>query len=97
LIDGLKPFIQWQSTLEHLEAPPAGYQWPPIDILGRRDEIRANAVSDKYDSEFDFQVDIHNLAVSTHDQHFNLELDAINIFTFVRSEVGPIASVSDDG
>ncbi|EEP82090.1 predicted protein [Uncinocarpus reesii 1704] len=40
---------------------------------------------------------MNSLVISVHDGHFNLQLDALNVFTFRRTEIGPILSLSIDG
>jgi hypothetical protein len=97
LIDGLGAFWQWQSTLDYLKAPPKGYQLPATDIHSRLASIRNKAATNQYDNEYVFQSDLNELAISTHDGHFNLMLDALGVFTFRREAIGGIVSLSSNG
>ncbi|KAF3479880.1 peptidase S41 family protein [Arthroderma uncinatum] len=97
LIDGLDSFFSWQSTIDYLKNPPKGYLLPGIDLVKTLKEIRDKAAGDKYPNEFEFQSDIARLASSAHDGHFNINLDAISIFSFRRDRIGPLVSVSSDG
>lgn len=97
LLDGLSAFWQWHSTVDYLVDPPEGYQMPGTDIFARLAHIRDKAAAEKYQNEYAFQWEVRDLAVSVHDGHFNLELDALRIFTFRREHIGPIVSVSSDG
>ncbi|KAI1993182.1 hypothetical protein LOZ53_002228, partial [Ophidiomyces ophidiicola] len=97
LIDGLGSFWQWQSTLDYLKDPPKSYLLPAIDLDAGLRKIRANAAENKYKNELEFQQDLNSLVKSVHDGHFTLHLDALNIFTFRRSGIGPIVALSSDG
>ncbi|KAI1939891.1 hypothetical protein LOZ66_002323 [Ophidiomyces ophidiicola] len=97
LIDGLGSFWQWQSTLDYLKDPPKSYLLPAIDLDTGLRKIRANAAENKYKNELEFQQDLNSLVKSVHDGHFTLHLDALNIFTFRRSGIGPIVALSSDG
>lgn len=97
LVDGLTSFWKWQSTIDFLKDPPSGYLLPASDLVGELAKIRRKVSKGKYKNEYDFQSDLSALARTTHDGHFNLQLDAANVFRFRRSRAGPIVSVSKDG
>ncbi|OAX81301.1 hypothetical protein ACJ72_04361 [Emergomyces africanus] len=97
LVDGLTSFWKWQSTIDFLKDPPSGYLLPASDLVGELAKIRKNVSKGKYKNEYDFQSDLSALARTTHDGHFNLQLDAASVFRFRRSRAGPIVSVSADG
>ncbi|KAL1956542.1 hypothetical protein VTO42DRAFT_7013 [Malbranchea cinnamomea] len=97
LIDGLGAFWKWQSTIDYLKDPPEGYMMPAVDLRARITEIHDKVLKEEYPNEYVFQDDMHELAVSVHDSHFNLRLDALDIFVFRRDNIGPIVSVSSDG
>ncbi|KMU88255.1 hypothetical protein CIHG_05426 [Coccidioides immitis H538.4] len=97
LIDGLDSFWHWQSTIDYLKDPPEGYLMPATDLDKGILRIRNKAAANKYENEIEFQQDMLALVNSVHDGHFNLYLDAINIFSFRRVEFGPIVSLSSDG
>lgn len=97
LVGGLTSFWKWQSTIDFLKDPPSGYLLPASDLVGELAKIRRKVSKGKYKNEYDFQSDLSALARTTHDGHFNLQLDAANVFRFRRSRAGPIVSVSKDG
>lgn len=97
VIDGLAAFWQWQSTIDYLKNPPKGYMMPATDLRARIKKIRNKIAKEEYPHEYAFQDDMHELAVSVHDSHFNLQMDLLDIFVFRRKEIGPIVSVSKDG
>ncbi|KAM5433468.1 hypothetical protein MferCBS31731_007105 [Microsporum ferrugineum] len=97
LLDGLPYFWDWQSTKPFLKDPPKGYAVPGTDLDGGLASIRQKAASDGYKSEFDFQFELDALTRTVHDGHFNLAMDLLYLFSFVRGDIGPIVSISKDG
>lgn len=97
LVDGLRAFWQWHSTIDYLKDPPDGYLMPGVDLNKELRKIRDKAAGKKYDSEYEFQLDLTELVSSVHDGHFNLDLDALNTFNFRRDGIGPLVSLSMDG
>ncbi|KLJ11924.1 hypothetical protein EMPG_12928 [Blastomyces silverae] len=96
LVDGLTSFWKWQSTIDFLKKPPTGYLLPASDLVGELANIRKKVSKGSYKNEFDFQNDLSALARTTHDGHFNLQLDAASVFRFRRSRAGPLVSASSD-
>ncbi|KAK2812169.1 hypothetical protein FQN50_001526 [Emmonsiellopsis sp. PD_5] len=97
LVDGLTSFWKWQSTIDFLKDTPEGYLLPETDLIGELKKIRDKVSNGKYDGEYEFQYALASLARTTHDSHFNLALDAASVFSFRRSQAGPLVSVSEDG
>ena len=95
-IDGIAPFLQFQSTLAHLKNPPKTYQLPAVDILGGLDKIRQNVTNGVYKSEHALQTDISDLLLSAHDGHLNWQGDLIGA-AFEFSYPWNLVSVSEDG
>ena len=96
LIDGMVPFLQFQSTLGVLQSPPKGYPLPATDILGGVQKVRDNVVKESYKGEYDFQLDLWNTINSAHDGHLNWEGDALA--SVLKYKVGwALVSVSPDG
>ena len=75
LVDSLKAFVQWQSTLAWLKDPPPSYMLAPTDIEGTLDSIQAIARGGGYESEYDFQLALFQLIASAHDGHFSFRGD----------------------
>ena len=83
-LNGLKYMVEFQSDLSYLKDPPPGYLYPPVDILGRLDELSVRLQSDFYTNEYDFQVDIFKLVNAAYDGHFVYAPDITLIFSYVR-------------
>jgi hypothetical protein len=73
------------------------YRVPGVDVLGRFDEIEANIRARKYDSEYDFQLDIYMIYTAAHDGHFSFRGDVFRPFRFQNDLVADLVSVSTDG
>lgn len=97
LVSSLKAFVEWQSTLAWLKAPPASYMLPPVDIQGNLDKISATAANGGYESEYDFQLAIYQTIISAHDGHFSYRPDIFKAFVFRNDLAADIVSVSTDG
>ena len=93
----LKAFVEWQSTLAWLKAPPADYELPAVDVLGRLDELAATAVAGGFTSEYDFQLAIFKTIVSAHDGHFSYRPDVFKAFSFRNDLALDLVSVSSNG
>ncbi|KLU92537.1 peptidase S41 family protein [Magnaporthiopsis poae ATCC 64411] len=97
MIRSLKAFVNWQSTLAFLKAPPRDYMLPPTDIQQGLDDIAAGVEKGRYKSEYDFQMAIVELIFTAHDGHFNYRPDALKAFSFRNTMAADIVSVSRDG
>ncbi|KAI0181273.1 hypothetical protein GGR52DRAFT_523579 [Hypoxylon sp. FL1284] len=97
LVDSLKAFIQWQSTLAFLKNPPKSYMLPPVDIEGDLDKISTTAAAGGFASEYDFQANIFQTISKAHDGHFAYVPDVFKAFTFSNSLGADIVSVSSNG
>ncbi|KAI1781219.1 hypothetical protein F4818DRAFT_398389 [Hypoxylon cercidicola] len=97
LVQSLKAFAQWQSTLAFLKTPPQSYMLPPVDIQGNLDNISATASAGGFPSEYDFQVNILQTISAAHDGHFLFLPDIFKVFGFSNSLAEGIVSVSTNG
>ncbi|KNG45576.1 peptidase s41 family protein [Stemphylium lycopersici] len=99
LISSLRPYINWQSTLETLKNPPAEYVekvQPPVDILAGLDKIDSDIDAGNFKNEYDFGWTLYSLIQSAHDGHFTYVPDSVGaIFNWGRPI--PLVSVSEDG
>ncbi|MCJ1392701.1 hypothetical protein MMC18_005572 [Xylographa bjoerkii] len=96
LLDGLVPYLQFQSTLAFLKNPPQGYLLPGVDIIGGVQAIRSNVTNEVYPGEYAFQLDLWNLVNNAHDGHLIWVGDVLQsalVFQFGWN----LASVSSDG
>jgi hypothetical protein len=105
---GLKSLVEFQSDLSYLKDPPPGYLYPGVDILAELDTIGERLQSDNYTSEYEYQLELHNIIAAAHDGHFKYIPDILQVFTFARLasenitgdapwETFKLLSVSDDG
>ncbi|KAI0142315.1 hypothetical protein F4776DRAFT_501523 [Hypoxylon sp. NC0597] len=97
LIQSLKAFVQWQTTLAWLKDPPQSYMLPPVDIQGGLDNISSTATAGGFASEYDFQAAIVELIASAHDGHFAYFPDIFKAFLFINDLASDIVSVSTNG
>ncbi|KAF1938469.1 peptidase S41 family protein-like protein [Clathrospora elynae] len=99
LIQTLRPYIDWQSTLAELKDPPADYAekvQPAVDIIGGLDQIDSDIDSGRFQSEYDFGWTLYTLIQSAHDGHFTYIPDSVGtVFSWGRPV--PLVSVSEDG
>ena len=96
LIDGIIPYVQFQSTLTYLKNPPEGYPFPAIDILEELQKIRQNVSNGIYPGEYAFQLDLWRTINDAHDSHLNWVGDVlVSGLRFVLPY--QFASVSGDG
>ncbi|KAI1748789.1 hypothetical protein F4782DRAFT_342861 [Xylaria castorea] len=70
-IESMKPYIEWQSDTVFKKHPPADYFYPPHDIWGVIEELKANIAANKYPNEYAWQQDLYiKLFGPAHDGHF---------------------------
>jgi len=56
LVDGLAPYLKWQSNLVWIKDPPQTYidnLQQPHDVLGGLDKIRSKVVAKSYKNEYE--------------------------------------------
>lgn len=98
-LDSIRPYIDWQTTIEYLKDPPAEYATkvqPPYDFYANWDRIYSKAASGGYASEYAFGIDLYTSFQTAHDGHFVIYPDSVNlIFSYGRTM--PLVSVSTDG
>lgn len=97
LVQSVKAFVSWQSTLAYLKDPPASYGLPAVDIMGGMDAIAANVSAGTFASEYDFQKSMVLLISQAHDGHFGYRPDVFKAFTFRNDLLADMVSVSMDG
>jgi hypothetical protein len=95
LIDYIVPYINFQSSIAYLKNPPSTYQMPAVDILGGLEEIRQNASSGVYTSQYAFDAAVTNLVLEAHDAHFVYVPALLSTFRYYNDL--PLISISVDG
>ncbi|KAI4723551.1 hypothetical protein E4T48_00028 [Aureobasidium sp. EXF-10727] len=99
LLESMRPYLQWQTTIEYLKDPPAEYAekiQAPYDFWNVFEGIVAKVNADAYASEYAFGFDLYEATQKTHDGHFAFVPDSVlGVFSFGRKT--PLVSVSEDG
>jgi len=96
-VQTLRPYWEWQSTIDYTRVPPKGYLSEGVDIFKGLDDISAKlrTNSTPYTSFFDFLTDLHILQGRARDFHFLSLPVLLDLFTFVPSV--KFVSISKDG
>ncbi|GAB7347877.1 hypothetical protein MBLNU459_g5404t1 [Dothideomycetes sp. NU459] len=99
LLESIRPYLNWQTTLEYVKSPPVDYAekiQAPYDFLATFNAIAANVSAGSYASEYAFGFDLYRSFQRVHDGHFGFTPDSVGlIFNFARTT--PLVSVSVDG
>ncbi|KAJ5287284.1 hypothetical protein N7478_002970 [Penicillium angulare] len=94
----VKEYRKWllfQSDLELLKNPPAGYQMPPTDLIGILDNIEKKAADNGYESQYEFDTAIQKMLKSAFDGHLDMQLCSTTIMDFSNNV--PLISISSNG
>lgn len=62
LLDSIRPYLDWQSTIDYIRDPPAEYAekiQEPYDFYAEFERIYSTAKSDGYENEFAFGFDLY--------------------------------------
>ncbi|CAD6453756.1 e8157b09-e894-4fb8-b380-ee9cd711d897 [Sclerotinia trifoliorum] len=96
-VNGLEPYIEWQSDLEYLKDPPAEYFYPALDVMGKLATVKSNLQKGGvYANEYAFQQDLYQIFALAHDGHFVVYPDLLSsAFDWRRQR--SLVSISSDG
>ncbi|KAF2657764.1 hypothetical protein K491DRAFT_654307 [Lophiostoma macrostomum CBS 122681] len=98
LIDEIKTYLQWQSTLPYLKDPPPDSRQQPVDLLKGLDDIKSKIAAGGYTSEHAVQFDIYDFISSAHDGHLAFAAEILsNVLIFTRDPETQLVAVSEDG
>ncbi|KIW46514.1 uncharacterized protein PV06_02182 [Exophiala oligosperma] len=95
LLDALEPYIELQSTLDHLSAPPDDWAHSPVDVKASLKSLADDVVSGGHKSEYTFQTALYKIFLSARDAHFNFIPDLFGIGSF-KIPGASLVSVSTD-
>ncbi|KAF1961359.1 hypothetical protein CC80DRAFT_500635 [Byssothecium circinans] len=91
----LKQMLQFHSTLSYLKQGLKD-NIEPVDVMGKLDEMAKKLNEGGFKSEYEFQLGIRQLFISTGDFHLRWKADILEPFTFGRAGAA-LTSLSKDG
>ncbi|KAK3190935.1 hypothetical protein K4F52_002883 [Lecanicillium sp. MT-2017a] len=96
LLDYLRPYLEFQSTIELLKSPPEEYLLPGVDIIGGMEAMKEKLNNKSYQSQLEVMTDLQSLFVAANDNHFGYTPGLFSAFRQVR-EGFDFVSISTDG
>ncbi|KAI9050054.1 hypothetical protein LZ554_006199 [Drepanopeziza brunnea f. sp. 'monogermtubi'] len=94
--NALMPYVEFQSDLSYKAAPPAGFPYPAIDLVGQVNRIASSIQNNTYPNEHAWQTDMFSTFMAAKDGHFRFAGDLIvRPVRFTRNV--SLVSVSMDG
>ncbi|KAH6646022.1 hypothetical protein BKA67DRAFT_595464 [Truncatella angustata] len=96
-IDGIVPYLEWQSDTAFKKNPPSDYFYPGYDLWQALYDIRDRLEADLYLNEYSWQADLYkNVFGPGHDGHFIIYTDLLtSAIEFGRQWA--LVSISEDG
>lgn len=76
--------LQFQSSLEWLKHPPAGYQKPAVDLIAGLGQIQNTVNTGGYSSQYEFEADFQRLLYSANDDHVGMSAGILSSFKFAN-------------
>ncbi|KAM3504446.1 hypothetical protein MY11210_008344 [Beauveria gryllotalpidicola] len=96
LLDYLRPYIEYQSTIEILKNPPEEYLLSGVDLMGGLEAMQQKLKGNEYKTQFDVMTDLQSLFVATNDNHFGYTPGLFSAFRQIREGLD-LVSISKDG
>ncbi|KAI6712197.1 hypothetical protein JHW43_005241 [Diplocarpon mali] len=92
----IMPYVEFQSDLSYKKAPPAGFPYPAIDLVGQMKRIASSITNNTYPNEHAWQTDMFTTFMAAKDGHTRFAGDLIvRPVRFTRNV--SVVSVSMDG
>lgn len=95
MIDVVKSYLGFQTTLVFNANPPDSYQQPTIDVRNRLEELARRVENGDYDNQYDFDVALQSIFYAVHDGHYSLDMGVYGLFSWLLPDT--LVSVSSDG
>lgn len=95
MIDVIRGYLDFQTTLAYNADPPKSYQQPPIDIHARLDELASNVRDGTYANQYEFDLSINSIVIGVHDGHFSFNTGVFGLYSWNLPET--IVAISSDG
>ncbi|KAI5461859.1 hypothetical protein BGZ63DRAFT_414491 [Mariannaea sp. PMI_226] len=96
LLKYMKPYVEFQSTLEVLANPPEDYLFEGVDVLGGLEAMENKLSDDQYKSQYEFMFDLRSIFAASNDNHFDYPPILLTMMQFVRIGFS-LYSLSQDG
>ncbi|KAE8822519.1 hypothetical protein PTNB85_10405 [Pyrenophora teres f. teres] len=101
LVDGLVPYLKWQSNLAWIKDPPEEYIHkiqPGYDLMGELMKMRQKISegANSYTNEYSFGLQLYLLFQNAHDSNLNYVPDVLGTIFQFRRPVS-LVSISKDG
>ncbi|XWW99210.1 hypothetical protein V2A60_007219 [Cordyceps javanica] len=96
LLGYLRPYVDYQSTLEILKNPPDEYLLPGVDVIGGMKAMKDKLKGNGYQTQFDVMMDLQSLFIAANDNHFGYTPGILSAFRQSRQGLS-FVSVSSDG
>lgn len=98
LIDDMKLYVKWQSSIAYLKDPPSNYTEKAVDMMGELDLMQKGLANGTFKTEYDFQMGMMTLFNRAYDNHFAYQPDILaSAMQFQRPPGTELVSVSTDG
>ncbi|KAF2672308.1 hypothetical protein BT63DRAFT_398595 [Microthyrium microscopicum] len=99
LVESIKPYMSFQTTVAFLKDPPAEYAqklFGSVDLVGGLDNIASKVRSGEYKGEYEFALELYTLLQSAHEGHLYFAPEIVReFFSWTRGVA--LVSVSEDG
>lgn len=69
LVKNVRAWFEFGSDIDYIANPPSGSVWRPLDLFELLDDIAEYLDHDKYNSQYDFEVDLYTFGLHFHDYH----------------------------
>jgi hypothetical protein len=96
IIEYIRPWLKFQSTIMLLKSPPEGYLTPGVDILGELERMTKDLHSGGYKSQYEFVLDLFDvISIRPRDSHLFYQPELLKVFKFASPL--ELESISTDG
>lgn len=95
MIEVIRSYLDFQTTLVFNRDPPESYQQPAIDVWTRLDELSREVEDGAYNNQYEFDVALQAIFKGVHDGHFAFDMGVYGLFSWLLPDT--LVSVSSDG
>lgn len=95
MIEVIKEYLDFQTTIAYNDNPPESYQQDEVDIIGELDQLSSDVADGAYDNQYDFDIALRRIILDAHDGHLQVQMGTIGLFLWLLPE--GLVTVSSDG